>query len=419
MKSANVSAHAGAADERAEVCVLTILIPCLNEAETIAACVSKALDFLREAGVAGEVLVSDNGSIDGSQALAASLGARVIQAPTRGYGGALGDGIKAARGRYVIMGDADDSYDLRNLGAFLAALEAGADLVMGNRFQGGIMPDAMPFLHRYLGNPVLSWIGRLLFGAPVRDFHCGLRGFSRERVLDLGLTATGMEFASEMVVRASLAKFAIVEVPTTLKKDGRSRAPHLRTWRDGWRHLRFLLLYSPRWTFLYPGGAFLFSGAAITLTLLRGPVYLSPRLSLDVHTFLVGCILMLVGVQVLTFGMIARRRLEQGGQLPVKARYERLMRAISLENWLRAAGLLVLAGLCGFAWATWSWGRTGFGLLANDALLRAMILSGCSIASGVQLGSSAFLLGILDIGSGEARPPLDDLRPPVEPGGPA
>jgi hypothetical protein len=385
-------------------CRLTILIPCLNEAETLAACVGAGLEFLREAGVAGEVLVSDNGSTDGSQAIAAALGARVIQAPTRGYGGALGDGILAARGRYVIMGDADDSYDLRHLDAFLAALEGGADLVMGNRFKGGIMPDAMPLLHRYLGNPVLTFIGRLLFGAPVRDFHCGLRGFSRAAVLGLGLKTTGMEFASEMVVRASLAGLAIVEVPTTLKKDGRSRAPHLKTWRDGWRHLRFLLLHSPRWTFVYPGLGFIVFGAAITLALLRGPVTVAPGVSLDIHTFLIGCISMLVGVQVLSFGVIARRFLEQGGVLAPKARYQALMQGISLETWLRMAGVLVLAGLFVFGWAVWRWSAVGFGPLESGKLLRAMILAGCAVAAGVQLGSSAFLIGILEIGTRKPGP---------------
>jgi len=393
-----------AADALADPCRLTILIPCLNEAETLGACVTAGLEFLREASVTGEVLVSDNGSSDGSQAIAAALGARVIQAPTRGYGGALSDGILAARGRYVIMGDADDSYDLRHLDAFLTALEGGADLVMGNRFQGGIMPDAMPLLHRYLGNPVLSFVGRLLFGAPVRDFHCGLRGFSRDRVLSLGLKTTGMEFASEMVVRASLAGLTIVEVPTTLKKDGRSRAPHLKTWRDGWRHLRFLLLHSPRWTFIYPGLSLLGSGGFITLALLRGPVNLGRGVSLDVHTFLVGCMAMLVGVQVLSFGVIARRFLERGGVLAPKARYQALMQGISLETWLRMAGLLILAGAAGFAWAAWRWSAAGFGPLNNGQLLRAMILAGCSVAAGVQLGSSAFLIGILEIGAQKPGP---------------
>jgi hypothetical protein len=410
VKSAKVQSPANAVGETSsgvpnvDECRLTILIPCLNEAETLAACVNAGLEFLHEAGVAGEVLVSDNGSTDGSQAIAAALGARVVQAPTRGYGGALGDGIAAARGRYVIMGDADDSYDLRHLDAFLAALEGGADLVIGNRFRGGIMPDAMPLLHRYLGNPVLTFIGRLLFGAPVRDFHCGLRGFSREAVLGLGLRTTGMEFASEMVVRASLAGLSIVEVPTTLKKDGRSRAPHLKTWRDGWRHLRFLLLHSPRWTFVYPGLSFLVVGAAITVALLRGPVTVAPGVSLDVHTFLVGCVCMLVGVQVLSFGMIARRVLEQGGVLAPKARYQVLMQGISLETWLRMAGMMVFAGLAGFGWAAWRWSAAGFGPLESGRLLRAMILAGCAVATGVQLGSSAFLIGILEIGTPKAGP---------------
>ena len=236
MKSAKVQSPANAVGEtpsgvpNVDECRLTILIPCLNEAETIERCIVKARAWLDKNAVDGEVLIADNGSTDGSQQLAGKAGARVVPVPVRGYGAALGHGIAAARGRYVIMGDADDSYDLRHLDAFLAALEGGADLVIGNRFRGGIMPDAMPLLHRYLGNPVLTFIGRLLFGAPVRDFHCGLRGFSREAVLGLGLRTTGMEFASEMVVRASLAGLSIVEVPTTLKKDGRSRAPHLKSW---------------------------------------------------------------------------------------------------------------------------------------------------------------------------------------------
>ena len=232
---------------------LTVVMPCLNEAETLAVCVDKAIAALRENDIVGEVVVADNGSTDGSQAIAAEHGARVVAVPVRGYGAALNAGISAARGRFVLMADADDSYNFAHIPRFLAELRKGADLVMGNRFQGGIGPGAMPPLHRYLGNPVLSRLGRTLFHAPISDFHCGIRAFSREAYERLGLRTTGMEFASEMVVKASLLKQRIVEVPTTLKKDGRSRAPHLKTWSDGWRHLRFLLMYSPRWLFLFPG----------------------------------------------------------------------------------------------------------------------------------------------------------------------
>src|ERR1051325_447175 len=239
-------------EERLEV---SVVMPCLNEAETLQVCIEKAQASLRELGVAGEVIVADNGSTDGSQEIAERLGARVIPVAAKGYGNALMGGILAARGTYVIMGDADDSYDFANLRPFLDKLRQGCDLVMGNRFQGGIKPGAMPPLHKYLGNPILTGIGRLLFHSPCGDFHCGLRGFDKEAVGGMELRTTGMEFASEMVVKATLHGMRITEVPTTLSPDGRSRPPHLRSWRDGWRHLRFLLLYSPRWLFLYPGAA--------------------------------------------------------------------------------------------------------------------------------------------------------------------
>ena len=242
-------------------CELTVLMPCLNEVETLAACIGKALAYLRTQRVAGEVLLADNGSDDGSQAIARELGARVVDVPTKGYGAALLGGIAQARGRFVIMGDADDSYDFSQLDGFLARLRDGADLVIGNRFAGGIAPGAMPPLHRYLGNPVLSLIGRLFFGVGVGDFHCGLRGFRTDRVRALDLRTTGMEFASEMVVRSAVAGLRIDEVPCRLAPDGRSRKPHLKTWRDGWRHLKFLLIFSPRWLFLLPGGALTILGA--------------------------------------------------------------------------------------------------------------------------------------------------------------
>lgn len=241
---------------------LTILMPCLNEAETLKSCIRKGRAFLREQGISGEVLVADNGSDDGSVALAEREGARVVHVAQRGYGSALIAGVQSAQGRFVIMGDSDDSYDFSRLHLFVEKLRQGEQLVMGNRFRGGIAKGAMPALHRYLGNPVLSFIGRLLYSTPARDFHCGLRGFDRRAVLDLGLNASGMEFASEMVVKASLHRLRVCEVPTTLSPDGRSRPPHLRSWRDGWRHLRFLLMMSPRWLLLYPGLALLSLGGA-------------------------------------------------------------------------------------------------------------------------------------------------------------
>jgi glycosyltransferase involved in cell wall biosynthesis len=258
-------------DDTRESCELTILMPCLDEALTVAGCIAKARGFLERSGIDGEVLVVDNGSTDGSQQIAGQAGARVVHARRPGYGSALRSGITAARGRYVIMGDADDSYDFGALDLFVASLRDGADLVMGNRFKGSIAPGAMPPLHRFFGNPLLSRIGRLFFRSPVGDFHCGMRGFRRQAIVALGLNTDGMEFASEMVVRATVEKLRIAEVPTTLMPDGRNRPPHLRSFRDGWRHLRFLLLFSPRWLFLYPGALLMLAGLASMLWLLPGP----------------------------------------------------------------------------------------------------------------------------------------------------
>ena len=286
-------------------CELTILMPCLNEAETLAVCITKARAFLERTGIDGEVLVADNGSTDGSRAIAAEHGARVVEVPVRGYGAALLEGTRQARGRFVIMGDADDSYDFTRLDAFVERLRAGDELVMGNRFKGGIVPGAMPPLHYYLGNPVLTGIGRLLFGSPCRDFHCGLRGYAKASIEALELRTLGMEFASEMVVRATLQGLRIAEVPTTLKKDGRSRPPHLRSWRDGWRHLRFLLMYSPRWLFLYPGLALLAVGLLLTALVLPGPLALGFA-TLDVHTLVLAAAATLLGTQTVTFAWLTK-----------------------------------------------------------------------------------------------------------------
>jgi hypothetical protein len=309
------SAVAGSVGDVAEL-ELTILMPCLNEAETIEVCVRKALGFLKRSGVSGEVLIADNGSTDGSQGLAESQGARVVAVPERGYGAALLGGIKAAKGRYVIMGDADDSYDFENLDTMVERLRAGADLVMGNRFLGGIEKGAMPFLHRYLGNPVLSFIGKLFFKIPVSDFHCGLRGFNRESMLSLGLQSPGMEFASEMVVKSALHERRIEEVPTTLRPDGRSRPPHLKTWRDGWRHLRFLLLHSPEWLFLFPGLIMIGLGVAGVSMLAHGAVQITPHIELDIHTLVAACFSFLIGTQLVMFSALARRYAMIEGVLP-------------------------------------------------------------------------------------------------------
>jgi hypothetical protein len=397
---------------------LTILMPCLNEAETISICVQKAQSFLARSGVAGEVLVADNGSTDGSVALAEGCGARVVAVAERGYGAALRAGVAAARGRFVIMGDADDSYDFARLEAFVARLRDGCDLVMGNRFAGGIAPGAMPILHRYLGNPVLSLIGRLFFHAEIGDFHCGLRGFRRDAICALDLRTSGMEFASEMVVRAALARLVIAEVPTTLAVDGRSRPPHLRTWHDGWRHLRFLLMFSPRWLFLYPGLALIILGALGTAALFPGPLMLTTRFGLDEHTFLVSVIAILVGVQVVAFGVIAHHFATANGLLPRSRRLTTLLAAMSLERRLMTALCIVCAGFGGAAWSLWQWALVDFGPLTAPIVMRVLTFSLVFVAIGVQLAFTAFLLGIIDMplqGKATERPDrpegADIIRP--------
>ncbi len=395
-------------DSVARTLELTILMPCLNEAETLAVCIRKARQYLHDAGVSGEVLVADNGSTDGSVAIAQNEGARVVHVPVRGYGAALRHGMEAARGRYVIMGDADDSYDFSALDAFLNRLRAGDELVIGNRFQGGIARGAMPFLHRYLGNPVLSFLGRLFFHAPIGDFHCGLRGFDRRRILDLSLDSPGMEFASEMIVKARLHDLKISEVPTTLQPDGRSRAPHLKTWSDGWRHLKFLLVYSPRWLFLYPGIASFSTGLALALSLYAGPVSLTPNLTLDIHSLIFGCMLMLVGALGISFALIARRYAARTGMLPTSARVSRWLTALSVDRMLVLAALLFVGGTAGLGHTIWSWAQTSFGDLAYASLVKPILLSGTAVTIGLQLAFTAFFSALIDTHVGSARESADD-----------
>jgi glycosyltransferase involved in cell wall biosynthesis len=375
---------------------LTILMPCLNEAETLATCIRKARAFLEQNGVDGEVLVADNGSTDGSREIAESEGARVVPVEARGYGAALLGGIAAARGRYTIMGDADDSYDFSNLMSFLEKLRDGNDLVMGNRFKGGIAPGAMPRSHKYLGNPVLSGLGRLFFKIPIGDFHCGLRGFNTERVRALGLTTLGMEFASEMVVRSSLAGYSMTEVPTTLAKDGRSRPPHLRTWRDGWRHLRFLLIYSPRWLFLYPGIVLFVLGLIGIVLLFPGEFRLGAS-TLGINTFVAACMMVLIGIQAVTFAAIARRYATQRGLLPPSTRYSRALSRLTPERVLVAGLVLFVISLIGLLWAVWQWISVDFGPLTDQRILRVLMLSFTGLAAAVQLGMLAFLVSLMDI----------------------
>ena len=376
---------------------LTILLPCLNEAETIEVCIDKAKAYLARSDLRGEVLVADNGSTDGSQQLAAAKGVRLLQVRDRGYGSALRNGILAARGRYVVMGDADDSYDLSDLDLFVARLREGYDIVMGNRFRGGIAPGAMPFLHRYLGNPVLSFLGRMFFDVKIGDFHCGLRAFNRERIQALNLHTTGLEFASEMLISAAVRSYRICEVPTTLKKDGRSRPPHLRTWRDGWRHLSFLLMLSPRWLFVYPGFALMLIGACITAFLFAGPVQIGFGVSLDTHTFLVGAIAILIGIQSLTSGLIAQRFAVRYQLLPESKWNYRLLSLLTFERGLIVAISVIGLGTAGFIWSLLTWASVDFGPLSYPIVLRVLIISLTGIAIGVQLGFTVFLAGIMSI----------------------
>jgi glycosyltransferase involved in cell wall biosynthesis len=377
---------------------LTILMPCLNEAETLALCVQKARGFLERTGIVGEVLIADNGSSDGSQLIAEENGARVVAIAERGYGAALIGGIGAARGRYVIMGDADDSYDFESLDSMIDRLRAGDELVMGNRFRGGIKRGAMPFLHRYLGNPVLSFLGRLLFRIPVGDFHCGLRGFSREAALRLRLKSSGMEFASEMVVKAAFHGLRMAEVPTVLSPDGRSRPPHLKTWRDGWRHLKFLLLHSPTWLFIYPGFALILLGLLGSATLSFGSVHIG-RIELNIHTLVVSCFAVLIGAQLVAFGALARRYAMVEGFVPGPANFQRLILGMTLEPLLRVAGVVMFLGVAGCVWAVTSWAQSGFGPILYDSVLRVLLPSLTAVAVAAQLAATAFLTSLLTIRS--------------------
>jgi len=385
-----------ALDEMKDGCELTILMPCLNEGETLAVCIAKARSYLERSGVAGEVLIADNGSTDGSQAIAEAAGARVVHEQRKGYGAALRAGIAAARGRYIIMGDADDSYDFTALDPFVEALRGGADLVMGNRFKGGIAPRAMPPLHRYLGNPVLSAIGRLFFRSPIGDFHCGLRGFRAEAVRGLGLATDGMEFASEMVVRATVDGLRIAEVPATLSPDGRSRPPHLRSFRDGWRHLRFLLQLSPRWLFLYPGAALMLAGLASMLWLLPGPRMLF-GFGLGVNTLIYSSAAIVCGFQAMTFAIFAKVFAINARLLPPDERMRRFTSLLNVEVGMAAGVLMLLAGLAGSAYSLGLWRLAAFGALNPEVSLRVVAPSATAMIVGLQLVFSSFFLGVLGL----------------------
>jgi hypothetical protein len=379
---------------------LTILMPCLNEAETLAFCVRQAVDAIKASNLNGEVLIADNGSTDGSQAIALVEGARVVDVPTRGYGAALIAGIEAARGKYIMMADADASYHFEHLPRFLPKLDEGYDLVMGNRFAGAIEPGAMPPLHRYLGNPVLSAIGQIFFKIPVRDFHCGLRAFRRDAILALNLRTTGMEFASEMVVKSSLAGLRMTEVPTTLSPDGRSRPPHLRSWRDGWRHLRFLLLYSPRWLFFYPGLATLAVGLILSAALLPGPLpihFAGATHTLDVDTLTYALGLVLIGAHITVFAVSARVFGTQEGFLPRNAAYDRVFQYITLETGLLFGCFLLLLGAGLLGYAVYLWHAAAFGDLSATRMLRLTLPSATLMMLGVEAIFASFFLSLLGL----------------------
>lgn len=373
---------------------LTILMPCLNEAETLESCIRKAQGYLEASGVKGEVMIADNGSTDGSQAIAERLGAVVVPVAQRGYGAALIAGITAARGRFVIMGDSDDSYDFSRLDAFVARLRDGADLVMGNRFKGGIAKGAMPPLHRYLGNPVLSTIGRVLYRTPVGDFHCGLRGFSRAAILKLGLTSPGMEFASEMVMKASLAGLNIAEVPTTLSPDGRSRPPHLRSWRDGWRHLKLLLTFAPFSIFLYPGLALFGLGVALFLPLLFAPLTVK-GVTLDTGTLIFAATFIMTGFQLVWFHALARLFAVRMGLLPTSPRFERLRAKLSVDTACQVGAVFLLMAFLATLASVGFWASHGFGPLEAGTITRTASLVAVLAALGVQSVTNGFLWGLL------------------------
>lgn len=375
---------------------VSIVMPCLNEAETIGRCIAKAADWLSRRGVAGEIVVGDNGSTDGSIDLARRLGARVVHVARRGYGAALDGAIRVAHGRFVIMGDSDDSYDFASLDPFLERLREGWELVMGNRFAGGIKPGAMPWKNRYVGNPLLSWVGRTLFGIAQRDFHCGIRGFTREGYERLHLATSGMEFASEMVIKARYHGLRITEVPTVLWPDGRSRPPHLRPWRDGWRHLRFMLLFAPRWLFFYPGFLLAATGLLAGGALLAGPLRLG-MIALDIHALLFAGLALVIGFQSMTFGILGKVIAIRIGAHPVTSRSLAFERYVSVEALSGLGLVLVGAGVTLLGVVIVAWWREGFGPLDPSRTMRIALPGATLAVLGMQTILAGLLLGVARI----------------------
>lgn len=376
---------------------LTILMPCLNEVRTVGRCVDKAVRFLEAHGIEGEVIVADNGSTDGSVELARSRGAQVVPVPVRGYGAALAAGVAAARSKFVIMGDSDDSYDFSALMPFVTELRAGNDLVMGNRFRGGIAKGAMPRLHRYFGNPFLTALGRQFFHTTsCGDFYCGLRGFRRSAVLRLGLQSVGMEYALEMIVKAGMHGLRITEVPTTLSPDGRDRAPHLRSYRDGWRSLRLYLLMSPRWFFAVPGATLLTGGLTVLAMLLTGPLAIG-SIHLDYHTLLYAAASVILGYQSLILAVIAKLMAVETGLHPPLTKLGLFERRDIFERLLILGGLLVVAGVVLGGIATWDWSLTGFGQLSPTKTIRLVTCSVLFLVVGGQTALAGCFLGLINL----------------------
>lgn len=386
---------------------LTVLMPCLNEAETLERCIRKAKLGIERAGVDAEIVIADNGSTDGSQKLAADLGARVVGIPNRGYGSALRGGIESARGKWIIMGDADDSYDFSEIAPFTKKLAEGFDLVMGCRMPKGggkIMPGAMPWKHRWIGNPVLSFIGRLFFKCPAQDFHCGLRGFTKEAALKMDLQTTGMEFASEMVIKANLKRMKIAEVPITLHKDGRSRPPHLRSWRDGWRHLRFMLIYSPRWLFLLPGLVVALLSGLLAVALYFSSLHVG-KVTLDTGTMMLAAMGLLAGTQMAALAVSVKIFAIGAGLLPADQRLASLFRHFNLEKGIVLGIVFLAAGLCFVIRSTLLWEAKGFGELSYPENMRNLIAGGSFLVLGIQAISFSFFLSVLGLQTTKTTPP--------------
>jgi glycosyltransferase involved in cell wall biosynthesis len=396
MNTTPVKSGGSAAPEAAPALEVSVVMPCLNEAETLASCIEKAQSAFQRSGISGEVIVADNGSSDSSAAIARSCGARLVGVERRGYGSALMGGIKAASGKYIIMGDADDSYDFAQVPFFIEELRKGFDFVLGNRFRGGIHPQAMPPLHRYIGNPVLTRMGRLFFRCPSGDIYCGMRAFRKEAYEELGLRTIGMEFATEMVVKATLLGMRITEIPTTLSPDGRSRPPHLRTWRDGWRTLRFFLLYSPRWLFLYPGILLVLGGALCGAWLMPTSRTVF-GVTLDAHTLLYAASAVLLGSQAITFAAFSKLFAISEGLLPPDPRLDKAFKVITLEVGLAFGFTLLIAGLAGSLWSVHTWELAQFGPLNYARTMRLVIPSVLSLTLGVQAIFASFFMSLLGL----------------------